>query len=431
MRGSTKRGTRALAQAAVAVVALASVSTFAASPWKLEHSPNAPGQADLTGVSCASPSFCIAVGQSGEGTLAESWDGHLWTLASTPKLGGVNFLTDVDCVSPNSCMAVGDVGTSNLVERWDGTGWQVTSGPPGPFTMRKLACSRSGLCVAIGNTEAGAVLSVWSGGAWTVYRLSREWLVSDVACASRALCVAVGATYKAPYAATWNGVRWSRSNTCCAAQRPLLGRLVLVDLGMHGGWGRADPARERGDRRRVDRTPLVECADAQSEARHGDGVRHHLRGTTRLRRRRRGRLPFHGDRPSCLCLGREVLACRRDAAPLGWWSIRRGDADPWVRRGGGRTRIERSQNAHRAALSWRLLRGDLQLGHGVPAGPRCHPVSVGRTRPSSKTSKAVFGELWPRSARRKRNSDGSPRIVRQWRQHPTRRRRQVRPVLMT
>jgi hypothetical protein len=223
LRVSTKLGSRALAQSAVAVIALASVSTLTSSSWKVVQSPNVPGQAELTGVSCASPSFCVAVGQSGMGTLAESWDGHSWSLAPTPRLGGVNFLTDVDCVSPDSCMAVGDVGASNLVERWDGTAWRVTSAPPGQFTMRKLACSTSGLCVAIGNTESGAVLSVWSGGEWTVYGLPKRSLADDVACASPTFCVAVGATYQAPYAATWNGVRWSSSRPVALHDATFLG----------------------------------------------------------------------------------------------------------------------------------------------------------------------------------------------------------------
>lgn len=42
------------------------------------------------------------------------------------------------------------------------------------------------------------------------------------------------------------------------------------------------------------------------------------------------------------------------------------------------------------------LRRDIQLGRSVPAGPRSHMVSVWANSPELQTSKAVFGELWPR-----------------------------------
>jgi hypothetical protein len=201
-----------MAAAAGTALALTSMATLAATPWRILPNPSTRGKADLTGVSCVSTRFCFAVGQSTTGALIETWDGHSWTLIATPKVGGTSFLTDVACVSADSCMAVGGVNGGNLVERWNGQSWRVGAAPPGPFVMRRLTCSPSGLCGAIGNSATSPALSVWSGGAWTEHQLPSKHLAEDVACVSRSLCVVVGATYGKPYAAIWNGASWSKSN---------------------------------------------------------------------------------------------------------------------------------------------------------------------------------------------------------------------------
>ena len=66
--------------------------------------------------------------------LAESWNGTTWTLVPTPALANTGAgLNGVSCTSPSSCMAVGEfTGIGNemtLAEAWNGTSWSVVKTP--------------------------------------------------------------------------------------------------------------------------------------------------------------------------------------------------------------------------------------------------------------------------------------------------------------
>ena len=102
--------------------------------WQVEPSPNPTTSSGLlNAVSCAGPSACIAVGwfENATGdvaTFAEHRDGTAWTLQVTPNPAGAPqaFLQGVSCVSPSFCVAVGYYFDGagwihNLAERWDGT----------------------------------------------------------------------------------------------------------------------------------------------------------------------------------------------------------------------------------------------------------------------------------------------------------------------
>jgi hypothetical protein len=62
--------------------------------------------------------------------MAEAWNGTSWSLVTTPNPGSTeNELRGVSCTSPSSCMAVGDfAGIGNqltLAESWNGSSWSV------------------------------------------------------------------------------------------------------------------------------------------------------------------------------------------------------------------------------------------------------------------------------------------------------------------
>jgi hypothetical protein len=90
---------------------------------------------DLQGVSCTSERFCLAVGSAEEKapTSDESnsgvWDGHSWRLLASPA--GTGGLSSVSCVRNNYCVAVGDTldGSQALGELWRGEGWIVMRMP--------------------------------------------------------------------------------------------------------------------------------------------------------------------------------------------------------------------------------------------------------------------------------------------------------------
>ena len=65
---------------------------------------------------------------------AASWNGTSWKLLRTPNPGSTsNELRGVSCTSPSRCMAVGDfAGIGNeltLAESWNGTKWSVVKTP--------------------------------------------------------------------------------------------------------------------------------------------------------------------------------------------------------------------------------------------------------------------------------------------------------------
>ena len=88
--------------------------------WSVVASPNRPLSAwdnYLNGMSCTSPSQCVAVGEAGSTnpgtpisqTLVESWNGSTWSITPSPSSSpaGLAELQAVYCVNSVSCVAVG------------------------------------------------------------------------------------------------------------------------------------------------------------------------------------------------------------------------------------------------------------------------------------------------------------------------------------
>jgi hypothetical protein len=108
-----------------------------ASGWTIQTMPQPAGSASavLAGLSCASATACTAVGyyQASSGAqkiLAERWNGAKWAVQSVPDPAGDNPALDaVSCASPTSCLAVGDSAPTPVPRRpWPNGG----TAPPGP-----------------------------------------------------------------------------------------------------------------------------------------------------------------------------------------------------------------------------------------------------------------------------------------------------------
>lgn len=93
-------------------------------------------QERFQGVSCTSPTACVAVGFYTNATsstvpLVEAWNGTTWAIqaADTSFSAPGNALCGVSCRSAMACIAVGtsyDAGAyAPLVERWNGTSWTI------------------------------------------------------------------------------------------------------------------------------------------------------------------------------------------------------------------------------------------------------------------------------------------------------------------
>ena len=111
------------------VVVVGVTCALALRPGIVANAGGAGPSTGLNGVSCASTTTCVAVGDlinssSQEITLAQDWNGSSWTTLVTPTFpaGTGAALSAVSCASATYCIAVGYAyGASNtaaLAERW-------------------------------------------------------------------------------------------------------------------------------------------------------------------------------------------------------------------------------------------------------------------------------------------------------------------------
>jgi hypothetical protein len=186
--------------------------------WKNPPAPKSSMASHLDGISCTSSTSCIAAGGF-ENTskkklpLAESWNGTAWAVQepASPTGAESSELSGVSCASSSACIAAG--GFENnlgknvpLAESWNGTAWTVQE-PPSPTGAKSsyltgVSCTSSTTCMAVGHFEnsAGKIVPLaesWNGTAWTVQEppLPAEGLAGTlygISCVSATTCMASG-----------------------------------------------------------------------------------------------------------------------------------------------------------------------------------------------------------------------------------------------
>jgi hypothetical protein len=191
--------------------------------WRKQKTPNPPSDTvpavspALSGVSCPAAGFCEAVGSFGSGTtgglLADTWDGTSWTSQTIPSpVGSTSVaLVSVSCASATFCEAVGlsstGFGDEPLAEAWDGTSWQVQSVPaPAGQTFEVLdgvSCVSASFCEAVGSPSFA---DVWNGASWALQSLPAS--MGSVSCVSDSFCAAVSSAGTSG-SATWDGTSWT------------------------------------------------------------------------------------------------------------------------------------------------------------------------------------------------------------------------------
>src|SRR5215472_165862 len=190
---------------------------------------------DLTGVSCPAANFCEAVGTyfTGNGfpgigvSMALTWNAHRWTMQRFPVPTGSfgTELAQVSCASASFCEAVGsyDVtgATLPLAARWNGSSWRLqrTPLPPiiaSPFTVAftAVSCPSASFCEAWAGGNAGnggpTVAERWSGRSWRRQAVpASDPVPNAVSCASASFCEAVGTGFAGDFAEAWNGSTWA------------------------------------------------------------------------------------------------------------------------------------------------------------------------------------------------------------------------------
>jgi hypothetical protein len=209
--------------------------------WAVVPTPNTTLKNNgLYGVSCASPSACMAVGyahgQIGrDRTVAESWDGTAWSIVHTKDKASYNELNGVYCPSASDCIAVGDYYRAEneprtLIESWDGTDWDSVPSPNpatglGQDYLRGVYCTSAEDCTAVGFYQdhpgvPRTLAESWDGTTWSVVPTPDPQPglqgagFSGVSCSSAASCMAVGhynstGDPEQTVAESWNGHIWS------------------------------------------------------------------------------------------------------------------------------------------------------------------------------------------------------------------------------
>jgi len=202
--GGLRRVARPAALALALVVSLwvvlalvGSLTAFAAPTW----SAGAPVDPAIyaPSVSCASESFCAAVGwASGSGAVAIYSDGS-WSEATLIDPDGQLF--SVSCPSSSFCMALDGSGHAFV---YDGSGWGSAASPSTDLTS--VSCVSASFCVAVGGGEDA---SIYNGSTWSALtRLGTD--VDSVSCISESFCIALGSDNGGPaHAVTYSGGTWS------------------------------------------------------------------------------------------------------------------------------------------------------------------------------------------------------------------------------
>jgi hypothetical protein len=188
------------------------------SVWSVVTIPDPTGapQTTLAGVSCASASYCIAVGSFGTDsafkTLTERWDGTSWAIAPSPHPTGATYspLSAVACSTTTNCFAVGTTNTNvccaghALIEHWNGTTWTiVNSANPGTNDngLESVSCPSTTSCFAGGSyysTSNKTLIEHWNGSTWSTMAspnpTTPSIILSGISCSTTTNCYAVAAT---------------------------------------------------------------------------------------------------------------------------------------------------------------------------------------------------------------------------------------------
>jgi subtilisin family serine protease len=191
------------------------VEAWDGTSWTIQPSVNQEGKKGnlLNAVSCSSTVACTAVGQAREfvssgasAGVAQRWDGSKWSSQSTPTLPAVteSAFEDVSCASGTFCMAVGNSASekgnlenwpAGFSASWNGAEWQLRSSNLSS-RLDGVSCSSASLCRSAGGTSGQR----WDGSGWTGADFALppggdNTLVSDVSCVSSTACVGVGEYY--------------------------------------------------------------------------------------------------------------------------------------------------------------------------------------------------------------------------------------------
>jgi len=206
--------------------------TWNGATWALDTSiappPMLNGNYELYGVSCPSAAYCTAVGFADTtvneiGYVVVSTDGgNTWSFVPGAGVNAFTTLNAVSCTSPTFCSAVGgaslgEEGEITFAEQWNGTMWSVVPTPTSPVPgaleseMLGVSCVSPASCAAVGYSVTTLLVGIqfvmgFNGRTWSA--ISAEHVagalneVNGVSCAATSMCLTVGNSSPGPTSAT-------------------------------------------------------------------------------------------------------------------------------------------------------------------------------------------------------------------------------------
>ncbi len=200
-----------------AVIVQGNGQTWSYTSWSQSYPVPSSG---FAGASCSTAAACMVVGNTDSlatpppdttyepEALTGSWGGSAWAIG---QLGGAGPLSGVSCDSPSDCMAVG----GGSIEHWTGSAWMDVSTYP-LESLNAVSCVTSTDCASVGS---GSDIGSWNGTAWSAIqgpnpKRSKSSTLTGVSCISASNCMAVGSDTKKSseqinLAERWNGTKWS------------------------------------------------------------------------------------------------------------------------------------------------------------------------------------------------------------------------------
>jgi hypothetical protein len=161
----------------------------------------------LEGLSCPSPSLCVAVGYDGgivdSTTPSDGTSWKAWPHVDTQPYAGFG---TVACPTTSLCVAGDDHGDLFATTTpTDGTSWRVrhvVGGSGGAFGTPILAisCPSASFCVAADGDSDVLTSAQPASGTWQVAQIVSEGPIEQMSCPSASLCVATD---------SWGNVLWS------------------------------------------------------------------------------------------------------------------------------------------------------------------------------------------------------------------------------
>jgi hypothetical protein len=161
------------------------LATYNGRSWQKTTMPGTKIMSDrLMDVSCATPTYCVAVKLNGNLMF---FDGKTWT---TKTSSGPKDLIAISCPVANSCVAVSMFGEWIKIHNESRSAAQVIPGLAKSFPY-SVSCATASTCVVVTLTGEAAA---WSGGHWSkssqVFK-SPAVGTTDVSCSSDGRCMAV------------------------------------------------------------------------------------------------------------------------------------------------------------------------------------------------------------------------------------------------